>query len=127
MDEFGIILFLILLFIILPIIGWAILLGRIGEVSKRLLSMEAMLEKLLEKKTDTSTEEEVVAVPVAQRSVEPPAAPPQMDNLREEVEAREYISVAPPPLPREIMTPSALVPKAKRQVCTKRKTKRQKK
>jgi len=47
MDEFGIILFLILLFIILPIIGWAILLGRIGEVSKRLLTMEAMLEKLL--------------------------------------------------------------------------------
>ena len=51
MDEFGIILFLVLLFIVLPIIGWAVLLGRIGEVSKRLLSMEALLEKLLEKKT----------------------------------------------------------------------------
>ena len=70
MDEFGIILFLVLLFIVLPIIGWAVLLGRIGEVSKRLLSMEALLEKLLEKKTDTSTEEEVVAVPPFSASVE---------------------------------------------------------
>ena len=45
MDEFGIILFLVLLFIVLPIIGWAVLLGRIGEVSKRRLSMEALLER----------------------------------------------------------------------------------
>ena len=88
MDEFGIILFLILLFIILPIIGWAILLGRIGEVSKRLLSMEAMLEKLLEKKTDTSTEEEVVAVP-------PPSAPV------------EVAPVIEPPMPAASAVPPA--------------------
>lgn len=110
MDEFGIILFLVLLFIVLPIIGWAVMLGRIGEVSKRLLSMEALLEKLLEKKSDTSTEEEAVAVPAMQRSVEPPAVPSQTDRMKEETETREYISVVPPPPPREIMTSAAPVP-----------------
>ena len=110
MDEFGIILFLVLLFIVLPIIGWAVMLGRIGEVSKRLLSMEALLEKLLEKKSDTSTEEEAVAVPAMQRSVEPPAVPSQTDRMKEKTETREYISVVPPPPPREIMTSAAPVP-----------------
>ncbi len=107
-----IIILLVILFILVPIIGWAMLLGRIRDVSKRLLSMEAMLQKLLEKKTDASAEEEAVPEPVAQRSVvESPTVPPQTDSMKEVPEAREYISVAPPPPPpREMITSAAPMP-----------------
>ncbi|MDO4703756.1 DUF2339 domain-containing protein [Tannerella sp.] len=111
MDEFGIIVFLILLIIIFPIIGWLVLLGRIGEVSRRLLSMEAMLQKILEKKSDVSAEEATVAEPVAQRSAEALPTLPQTDMMKYAPQAREYISVTPPPPPpREIVTSVASVP-----------------